>query len=91
MGKNPKSEAKGSSSRTFYKRTYKIELLSEEPLRDGLSLETIAYEMTEGHCSGVVIDEGEVEMNALQVAEALIAQGSEPEFFMIDEDGNDLE
>jgi len=79
------------SKRKFYKRTYKIELLSEEPLRDDLSLETIAYEMSEGHCSGVVIDEGEKILTASKMAKELVAQGSDPEFFQITENGEDTE
>ena len=81
------------TKRKFRKYIVEIELLSEEPWDDldCASLSDIDYEMTEGHCSGRVKIKSDVELNGLQMAKALMKQGSDPEFFLIDEKGRDID
>lgn len=76
-------------ARTFYKAVFSIEVLSEEPI-DDMTLEDIEYAITEGHCSGVITKSDTVEMTGPEMAKALLAQGSDAEFFQLDDDGNDL-
>jgi len=52
---------------------------------------TVQYEITEGYCSGVVKNKGSKVINGKQAATALLKQASDPEFFQIDEKGNDVE
>ena len=80
------------SKKTIYKSVLKVTVLSDEPLPECISLEDVQYEITEGHCLGHVewdynnaqIVGAEAVMNILQV-------GSQPEFFELDDKGNDLE
>lgn len=73
----------------FYKTTYKIVVLSQEPLPPDMSLKDIDYAITFGECSGEVGLVQEEIMNGEQAAKALIAQGSDPGFFGLDDEGND--
>lgn len=65
-------------------------MLSEETDVADLSLAQIAAAITEGDCSGA-IEHTVVELSAPEAARALLAQGSDPEFFMLDEDGAEIE
>lgn len=81
-----------TSKRKFYRTIIRYEILSEEPL-GSLSLEDIHYECTEGHCSGVFLpaERDNQEVDGAEMAIMLIEQGSDPEFFQLDEDGNDVD
>jgi hypothetical protein len=58
----------------------KIEVLSEE--RYALhSLEQVAYDITEGDCSGQWFIESAEEVDGPTMARLLLAQGSDPGFF----------
>jgi hypothetical protein len=70
---------------------FQVEVLSEEPYSGDSDLETIAYDITDGHCSGEVSCVRVDELNGKQAAEALQKQRSDPEFFLLDENGNDIE
>lgn len=73
---------------------FRFEVLSEEPLPDaGLSL-TDLYDMTiTGDCSGMFLPLEVLNqvLGGKQAAAALQRQGSDPQFFQINADGNDLE
>lgn len=77
--------------RKFYRSVIQIEVLSEEPLPDPMSLADIQYEITEGHCSGQLtrVVDNEVKTGP-EMAQLLLNQASGPEFFMLDKDGNDI-
>lgn len=77
------------SKRKFYRQVVAIEILSEEPIN--FSLAEIAEEIKNGDCSGVWNVTEDEEIDAPTCAKLLIKQGSDPEFFQIDENGNDLE
>lgn len=78
------------TTRKFYKKTIVIEVLSEDTPFDFTSMESLGWAMTSGDLSGSVVEEQDQELNGKQAATALLEQGSDPEFFNIDEDGNDL-
>ena len=80
-----------TSKRTFYRAVFQVELLSEEPIDQTMSLGDIGYHMTEGHCSGVLTCEKHEEVDAVAMAKLLIKQRSDPDFFTLDADGNDVE
>lgn len=77
--------------RKFYKTTFILEVLSEDVPPEWDNLNDIYYLISQGHCSGKIISDESKEITAKEVAEALIAQGSDPEFFRLTEDGMDLE
>lgn len=79
-----------ASKRKFYRSVFKIEVLSERPLPP-LSLEQIAYEITEGESSGDLVREKLEVVDAKKMAKLLMKQGSDPGFFQLDEHGNDAE
>jgi hypothetical protein len=66
----------------FYKTIVTIEILSEEPIGNP-DLEEIQYQTTEGHWSGVCDISSVQELTAEEMSKALIAQGSDPQFFGI--------
>jgi hypothetical protein len=75
----------------FYKTIIQIEILSEdEPYGEGQTLGDINYAITEGHCSGKITTISQDEVHASTMAQLLIAQGSDPEFFMIDKNGEPI-
>lgn len=78
------------TTRKFYKTIIKIEILSEERIPDDMTLEEIGRETIEGGYSGRTLETKESELNGKQAATALIKQSSSPEFFRIDEKGNDI-
>lgn len=79
------------SKRKFYRCVYKIEILSEEPIREDLDLQQINYIITEGECSGVVEAGEEQEVDGPAMAKMLMEQQSDPSFFGLSEDGEDIE
>lgn len=71
----------------LYKTVIQIEVLSEEPY-EGNVLDDIYYDITEGHCSGILVDIArsqllEVEDSVKEVKK----HGTSPEFFGMDEHG----
>lgn len=82
-----------SENRKFYRTVYQVEILSEEKFDEsgGLSLTDIDEEITIGHSSGRVIKliDNE-EKTGIEMAKLLQGQGSDPEFFQLDKEGNDL-
>jgi hypothetical protein len=81
-----------ATKKKLYRNVYVVEILSEEPLPDGMSLEQLEYEMNDGDCSGV-IDHKHVnqEVTGRKAAKMVIAQGSDPLFFQMNEFGNEVE
>jgi len=76
----------------YFKTIIEIEILSEdEPVGNGLSLGEINDEITQGHCSGQILTKKEEEVSAKDMATLLINQQSDPEFFGLDEDGNEVD
>jgi hypothetical protein len=80
----------------FYRTVFIVEVLSEHwaDEKDWVSnydLEQINHAITEGHCSGLVTVESELEVTPKQMAQLLKAQGSDASFFMLDEQGNSID
>lgn len=79
------------TNRKFYKTTFKVEVLSEEPIPEGMELDTVMEEATGGGYSAECTRETNVELNGLEAATALFKQASHPSFFRLDENGEDVE
>ncbi len=80
------------SERKFYRTIIEVEVLSEEPIGD-MDMDMIKYHTdTTGDFSGKYTTKSQdEEMDGVETARALMEQGSDPEFFGLDENGNDLE
>jgi hypothetical protein len=75
----------------FYRTVVQVEILSESPYESS-DLEQIAADTDTGGCSGMVTDVvRNEEVDGKKMAELLRAQGSDPGFFQIDEDGKSTE
>jgi len=79
------------STRKFYKTVIQLEVLSEEPINDCVSLEELSREIEGGDFSGQLETVSSKEVSGKKMAKLLLKQGSDTEFFMLDEDGNDIE
>ena len=77
------------NERKFYETIVSIKVLSERPITH-LSLRDIGWEVEEGDCVGSSLSCTEKELTPKEAVEALNALGSEPEFFQLDSNGNDL-
>lgn len=85
-----KKETKKVSQRKFYRTVIQVEILSEEPY-DNDNLSEIADDVTVGNCSGKTeIIEFGTEIGAKRAVKLLKAQGSDPEFFQLDNEGRDI-
>ena len=71
-----------SSNKKYYRTVFKIEVLSSEPIEDGIGLEEIAYEISEGHCSGMFLDDEVEECDEKRITELLENQGSDASFLI---------
>lgn len=77
-------------SRKFYRAVFKYEVLSEDPIED-MSLGDIDYECREGQCSGQFLGVTRQTVGGKKMAKLLMNQGSSPDFFRLDDEGNDLD
>ena len=79
-----------SSKRTFHKYEIRVVVLTEDPIPDDASLEEIAHQGVEGDYSiDWKIDHAPID--APTTAKLLLKQRSDPEFFGLDENGNDAD
>lgn len=79
------------TDRKFYKTVIQITVLSEEPIPEELEVSDVIREMTDGGYSGFVHTISTEQLDGKGAALALSAQGSDPEFFQIDIDGNEVD
>jgi hypothetical protein len=80
------------TKRKFYKTTFTVILLSEEPLildNERGPLYSIPYLLQEGYCFGGITNEKHATLNGKQTAKALLKQREDPEYLQIDKNGND--
>jgi len=79
------------AKKKIYKSVLKVEILSEEPINNPC-LGDIGWQITNGDWSGAQEwDAHNVELVGKEAADATLHQGSDPEFFMMDEEGNEIE
>lgn len=79
-----------ASKRKFYKTVIKIEVISEGKVPDFDGLDSLNDFITGGNGSGRYDTMSTKELSAKQTAKELIKQGSDPEFFWLDDKGNDI-
>lgn len=79
------------SKRKFYKTVIRVTVLSEEDWTDWDSLSAVDYDITDGPCVGDIKTISHEEIDGKQAAKELMEARSDPEFFMLDENGDDNE
>ena len=79
------------SERKFYKNVITLEILSQEPIPEGMELGNIINECMEGGYSMRTTEHTETELSGKEAADALLDQGSDPGFFRLNPDGEDAE
>ena len=79
------------TDRLFYKKVIAIEVLSEEPIPEGMEVGTIVDQAMNGDYSMRMLPSTETVMNGKEAADALSEQGSDPGFFSLTETGEDTE
>lgn len=77
------------TERKFHRTVIHVEVLSEEPYTFSGNLVDVANDISTGECSGIARTIQEETCDGARMAQLLVAQGSDPEFFMLDDSGND--
>jgi len=75
-----------TQTRKYFRTILEIEVLSEDTPFEG-GFEELAVECAHGECSGAVLKRETTEISGKQAADALTAQGSDPSFFFLDDEG----
>ena len=80
------------AKKKLYRTVIQIEVLSEDPIPEGMSLDQIEEECNTGSFSGVhdFIVTNEV-VKGKKAAELVRKQGSSPDFFQMDENGDEID
>ncbi|MDP2692710.1 MAG: hypothetical protein Q8O88_03680 [bacterium] len=84
------AKKKQPKQKKLYKTTVTVEILSEEKLSFN-DLQDLHEQITDGSNSGVCKQGKTIILKGKDAVKATIAQGSDPEFFFMDNDGNVLE
>ncbi len=75
----------------IYKTSITVEILSEEPIPDPVTLEKIAWEMTEGDWVGRLSGQKSKKLRGKAAAAAAFEFGSSPAFFGLNDDGRPID
>ena len=78
------------SKRKFYRTLIEVEVLSEEAVDFG-DLAAVHYAITDGDCSGQWGITKSEPVSGPKMAKLLKKQGSDPEFFQLDDHGEDVD
>ena len=79
------------SERKFWRTQIVVEILSEDEPYLYQSPPILAEDIRTGDISGIVKVLPSVEIDGKAYAQALFDQGSDPEFFMLNDDGSELD
>jgi hypothetical protein len=79
------------TDRLFYKKVLAIEVLSEEPIPEGMEVDSIIEQAITGDYSMRVLPSTDTVLNGKEAADALLEQASDPGFFGLTHEGNDNE
>ena len=76
--------------KTIHKTVVTVTVLSEDPYEFD-SFEQLIYDIVEGDCSGEAEVTSTTVLTGKEAADAVMEQASDPDFFQMDENGNELE
>ncbi len=82
-----------SNTKKYYRTVVEVVVLSDTPYEELFphdNLAFIAREISDGDCVGAVTVTKQETTDGATMAKALYAAGSEPSFFMLDNDGNEV-
>lgn len=79
-----------ASKRKFYKTVVTVEIISADNPPEFENLSELSYLITEGDHSGQFRTTLAKKLTAKEAAKALVKQDSDPEFFGLDEKGNNI-
>lgn len=77
------------AKKSLIETVIEVRVLSEEPF-DYNDLENVHHAITEGDCSGTYSTKSSKAISGKLAADKVKEQGSDPEFFNMDEEGNEL-
>ncbi len=80
-----------TSKRQFHRYEILIRVLTEDPIPSSMSLKDIIDEATTGGYNMSLERKVGTQINGPVAAKYLKSQGTEPEFFNLDSEGNDLD
>ena len=87
-----KSEKQKMTKRTFYKTTITFEVLSEKPIPDDMNISEVMQAADGGPYITNLEETWERQrLNGKQAADALRQFGGDPSFFMLDDEGCDID
>jgi len=76
--------------KVIYKTRIVVEVLSEEPINENYTLKDIYDEYMEGEFSGQITRQVTTKLMGKTAANAIVKQGSDPEFFGLDSNGKEI-
>ncbi len=80
------------AKKTIYKTVIRLEILSEEPIPENMSIDDIQEECNTGSFSGIHdITVANKPIKGIAAVKEMRKQGSDPDFFQMDENGNEIE
>jgi len=80
-----------SSQRKFFLNKFTICVLSEDVPLEVDDLSDVDYEIDQGDCVGGTLEVEAAPLTAKETVDKLYEFGSEPGFFRLDEDGEDVD
>lgn len=76
----------------IYKTVIQITVLSEDPIPDGMDIEEITSNCYDGdYCGKGEFKKFNIPITGKNAADAVYDTGSDPEFFQMDDNGNEIE
>lgn len=78
-----------ANEKKYYKTKITIEVLSEEPIPSWMEASNVLTGMDTGEFVGVTSKASPTELTGKQMADELTKFGSQPEFFSLNEDGEE--
>ena len=79
-----------TKKKLYYKRII-VELLSENPIPDSMTIADLEHEYNEGEYIGCTETKKDVVVTGRKAAKMVMAMGSDPTFFQMNEFGNEIE
>jgi hypothetical protein len=79
------------TSRKFFKTTFTVTVLHEESVYTPDDLNVVHQDITDGDYCGTFEQHNTIEIDGKQAASELVRMASDPYWFNLDEDGNDVE
>lgn len=87
----PEFPEEDEERKMMYRTEVTFEVLSEEPIHPHMDVEAIVHECDEGSYVMADVRRAQTELSLKEMADALYAAGSQPDFFMLDDEGRKVQ